>query len=64
VGLDPDFTKVDVAIARTHPKMNDQEPVFEMEQLFIDQIAHSENLIYRESQYFASRRIAEAMGSP
>lgn len=62
-GLDPDFMNLDVALARTHPKMDDQEPVFEIEQLFVDQIARAENLIYMESQYFASRRIAEAIGN-
>jgi phosphatidylserine/phosphatidylglycerophosphate/cardiolipin synthase-like enzyme len=60
-GLAPDFETLDVAIARSHPEMNDQPPVREIEQLFLDQIAGAERLIYMESQYFASRRIAEAV---
>lgn len=60
-GLDATFEGVDVAIARSHPEMDDQQPVREIEQLFLDQIAAAERTIYLESQYFASRRIAEAI---
>jgi phosphatidylserine/phosphatidylglycerophosphate/cardiolipin synthase-like enzyme len=60
-GLEPDFTAIDVALARSHPEMDDQEPVYEIEQLFLDQIAGAKRLIYLESQYFASRRVAEAI---
>ncbi len=60
-GLPVQFTNVDVAIARSEPEMPDFEPVHEIEQLYIDQIASAKRLIYAESQYFASRRIAEAI---
>lgn len=56
------FTDVDVAIARTAPRMKGQREVIEIEQLYLDQIARAERFIYAESQYFASRRIAEAIG--
>ncbi|GGE76249.1 phospholipase D-like domain-containing protein [Sphingomonas prati] len=59
--LDPDFREVPVAIARTHPDMPDIEPVHEIEQLYLDMIAAARRHIYAESQYFASRRIAEAI---
>jgi phosphatidylserine/phosphatidylglycerophosphate/cardiolipin synthase-like enzyme len=62
-GLEPLFTDVDVALARSHPEMADQEPVREIEQLFIDQIAAARAIIYLESQYFASRRVAEALAA-
>ena len=55
------FHDVDVAIARTAPKMDDQAEVTEIEQLYCNQIAAAKHSIYAESQYFASRRIAEAM---
>lgn len=55
------FENADVAIARTEPKMPDYEEVFEIERLYADQIARAERFIYAESQYFASRRIAEAI---
>ena len=60
-GLVPTFKAVDVAIARTHPKVDDQKPVYEIEALFLEQIAAAKRFLYCESQYFASRRIAEAI---
>ena len=61
-GLEPDFRDVEVAIARTHPEMDDQQPVHEIEALFLAQIAAAKRLLYCESKYFAARRIAEAIG--
>lgn len=55
------FTDVDVAIARSAPLMDDTPPVREIEALYLEQIAGAKRFIYAESQYFASRRIAEAM---
>jgi phosphatidylserine/phosphatidylglycerophosphate/cardiolipin synthase-like enzyme len=55
------FRQVEVAIARTAPKMADQREITEIEQLFLAQIARAKRWIYAESQYFASRRIAEAI---
>lgn len=60
-GLDADFTGIDVAIARTIPEMAEQEPVHEIETLYLDLIARAERFIYAESQYFASRKVAEAI---
>lgn len=60
-GLHADFEGVDVGIARTLPAMPDQEPVLESEALFLAQIAGAKRHLYIESQYFASRRIAEAI---
>jgi len=61
LGLEAAFRNVEVRIARTVPEMPDQEPVHESEALFLHQIAHAERYLYIESQYFASRRIAEAI---
>ncbi|TCP66734.1 phospholipase D-like domain-containing protein [Sphingomonas sp. PP-CE-1G-424] len=60
-GLPVDFRDVDVAIARSEPEMSDQEPVYESEALFLGQIARAKKHLYIESQYFASRKIAEAV---
>lgn len=60
-GLESMFENVDLAVARSHPEMDDQKPVREIEQLFLDQIAMARDFIYMENQYFASRRIAEAI---
>jgi phosphatidylserine/phosphatidylglycerophosphate/cardiolipin synthase-like enzyme len=59
--LTPDFTDVDVAIARTVPEMDEQEGIHEIETLYLSLIASAKRTIYAESQYFASRRIAEAI---
>ncbi len=55
------FENVDVAIARSAPEMDDQQPLIEIERLYINQIASARRCIYAESQYFASRKIAEAI---
>lgn len=60
-GLCPDFTKLPVGISRTIPKMDDKEPVLEIEALYVALIARARRVIYAESQYFASRRVAEAI---
>jgi len=41
--------------------MDGQRAVREIEELYLEQIARAKRFIYAESQYFASRRIAEAM---
>ncbi|MES2291112.1 MAG: phospholipase D-like domain-containing protein [Pseudomonadota bacterium] len=55
------FKNVEVLIARTAPRMDDQRAVTEIEQLYLAQIARATRFIYAESQYFASRRVAEAI---
>lgn len=58
-----DFQNVDMGIARTQPEMPDCPEVREIERLFVSQIAAAQHSIYAESQYFASRRIAEAIAA-
>ena len=62
-GLVPDFIDVEVGIARTSPEMPECPEVREIEDLFVRQIAEAKKTIYAESQYFASRRIAEAIAA-
>lgn len=52
---------VDVAISRTAPEYGDQPGIHEIEALYLAAIAAARKTIYLESQYFASRRIAEAL---
>lgn len=61
VGIKPDFKDVAVGIARTIPEMSNQDPVHEIEALYVDLIARAQRWIYAESQYFASRKVAEAI---
>ena len=51
----------EVAISRTRPDYRGLEPCREIERLSLDLIARARRFIYAESQYFASRRIAEAI---
>jgi phosphatidylserine/phosphatidylglycerophosphate/cardiolipin synthase-like enzyme len=61
--LNAEFTDIDISISRTVPEMADQVGVTEIEQLYVAQIAGAKHMIYAESQYFASRRIAEAIAA-
>ncbi|WP_308814263.1 phospholipase D-like domain-containing protein [Sphingomonas sp. GV3] len=61
--LTPLCEDVTIGIARTRPEMADQSAVHEVETLFLDQIRSARRYIYCESQYFASRRIAEAIAA-
>ena len=60
-GLEPHFENVEVGIARTRAEYDEDPGVDEIEELFLAQIARARRFIYAESQYFASRSVAEAM---
>lgn len=55
------FGKVDLAIARTSPAYQTETAVTEIEQLSIDMINAAKRIVYAESQYFASRAIAQTI---
>ncbi|MDH4441093.1 MAG: phospholipase D-like domain-containing protein [Rhizobium sp.] len=55
------FGKVDLAIARTSPAYLKETAVTEIEQLALDMINAAKRTVYAESQYFASRAIAQAI---
>jgi|SoiMethySBSTD1v2_1073268.scaffolds.fasta_scaffold16579_9 phosphatidylserine/phosphatidylglycerophosphate/cardiolipin synthase-like enzyme/uncharacterized membrane protein YdjX (TVP38/TMEM64 family) len=57
----PDFSDVDIAIARTLPVDEDQEEVREAEALFHDMIARAERTIYIENQFLTCLPIAKAL---
>ncbi|UYY58457.1 phospholipase D-like domain-containing protein [Sphingomonas sp. S2-65] len=59
--LTPHFENTPAAISRTQPECKGAEPIHEIEQLYLALIASARHTIYAESQYFASRRIAEAI---
>ncbi|MES2844737.1 MAG: phospholipase D-like domain-containing protein [Pseudomonadota bacterium] len=59
--LNPTLTNVDVAISRTVPEYGDRAAVHEIEKLYLAAIGAAKRTIYFESQYFASRKIAQAM---
>lgn len=59
--LRPEFENVEVGIARTRAEYGDCPQISEIEQLFVEQIRRARRFIYAETQYFASRAIAEAI---
>jgi phosphatidylserine/phosphatidylglycerophosphate/cardiolipin synthase-like enzyme len=59
--VEPQFRDRAVAIARTIPKQEGIDEVREIEQLYVDMIESAQRFIYADNQYFASRRIAEAL---
>lgn len=50
-----------VAISRTVPKQAGIDEAREIEALYVDMIARARRFIYADNQYFASRRVAEAI---
>ncbi|HYE28605.1 MAG TPA: phospholipase D-like domain-containing protein [Allosphingosinicella sp.] len=60
--LRPDFRDVDVAVARTRGRHGRWSQVREIEALFADLVARARRFVYIETQYFASRIVAEAVG--
>jgi PLD-like domain/Phospholipase D Active site motif len=59
--LTAEFENVEIGIARTRSAWAGCEQVSEIENLFVEQIARAKRFVYAETQYFASRRIAEAI---
>ena len=55
------FENVEIGIARTRAEHDGCPQICEIVELFELQIARAKHFIYAESQYFASRRIAEAL---
>jgi len=60
-GLEPHFRDVEIAIARTRGDDGEHEELREIEALYVAMIGAAKRFIYAESQYFASRVIAEAI---
>jgi phospholipase D1/2 len=61
-GLKPNFRDIDIAIALTEGHEGPEPEIREIEALFLDLIGCAERFVYVETQYFASRVIAEAIG--
>lgn len=60
-GLVAEFENVEIGIARTRGEYGDCPQVSEIEALFVEHIRRARRFIYAETQYFASRVIAEAV---
>jgi phospholipase D1/2 len=60
-GLEVMFKDPEIAIARTRGKDGEISEVREIEALFVDLIGAARRFVYIETQYFASRVVAEAI---
>ena len=60
-GVEPLLTDVDVAVSRTRPEYGGADLVHEIELLWLAAVAAARRSVYVESQFFANRRIAEAI---
>ncbi len=60
-GLQPTFTHLRLGISRTQPLMEGVTPVHEIENVYLELIRSARRMVYLESQYFASRKIAHAI---
>jgi phospholipase D1/2 len=56
-----EYREIDVGIARTAPEYKDRKQIVEIETAKLAIIAAAKKTLYIESQYFASRRIAQAI---
>jgi phospholipase D1/2 len=56
------FRNAEIAVARTRGKEKELHEIREIEALFVDLIGAARRFVYIETQYFASRVVAEAMG--
>jgi phospholipase D1/2 len=62
-GLSPTMTNVEVGIARTAPAHAGRDGIHEIEALYLAIVASARRSLYIESQYFASRKFAEAIAA-
>ncbi len=61
--LEAEFRDVEIGIARTRAAWRGVGEVHEVEALYIEHIGRAKRFIYAESQYFASRAVAEAIAA-
>ena len=61
--LRAEFRDVEIGIARTRAAWRNIGEVREIEALFVAHVARARRFIYAETQYFASRRVAEALAA-
>ncbi|WP_081866218.1 phospholipase D-like domain-containing protein [Blastococcus sp. URHD0036] len=62
-GVEPLLTDVEVAVSRTRPEHGGTSLVHEIEKLWLAVVAGARHTLYIETQYFANRRVAEAIAT-
>ena len=58
-----DFENIRVAISRSMPPYQERNAALEIENVYLELIRRARRFIYAESQYFSSRRVAEAIAA-
>lgn len=61
--VEPDFTDVDIGLARTLPAYYDRAETREVERLYIRAIEHAERFIYIENQYLTAEPVVAALAA-
>lgn len=59
--LEPDFTDVAVAVARTAPALGKEAKIGEIKTLTLDMLAAAQRSIYIEAQYFTARSLRKVL---
>jgi phosphatidylserine/phosphatidylglycerophosphate/cardiolipin synthase-like enzyme/uncharacterized membrane protein YdjX (TVP38/TMEM64 family) len=59
--VEPDFTNIEIGIARTFPAYDGDPEVREVEALFLEGIARAERTLYFENQFLTAHRVADAL---
>ena len=59
--VEPDFTDIEIGIARTQPEMQERPEVREIEPMYLQAIKSAERLIYIENQYLTSDALVDTL---
>jgi uncharacterized membrane protein YdjX (TVP38/TMEM64 family) len=60
-GFEPEFTDVEIGIARTLPRYDGEPEVREVERLFLRSVAAAEQTIYIENQFLTAQRVCDRL---
>src|SRR5262245_52987436 len=61
--IEPQVEDATIAISRTLPTLEGQQPVREIEKLYLDMIAAAQRYIVIENQYFTAHAVGEALAA-
>jgi phospholipase D1/2 len=58
---EPQFFDVNIAIARTVPKMHNSDEIREIEAMYLDEVTYAENFVYIENQFLTQTDVAATL---
>ncbi len=59
--IEPDFTDIEIGIARTQPEMQERPEAREIESMYLQAIKSAERLIYLENQYLTNDALVDTL---